>query len=137
MPKNETKQISIANPVIGEAEIQAIREVLESGWLTQGSRVSAFEEKFAELHSVKNAIAVTSCTAGLHLALHTMNIGPDDEVIVPAFTWVSTANVVVHCGATPVFIDVDRDNFNIDPLLIEKAITDRTRAIIPVHLFGL
>ena len=137
MPGAKDKQIPIAAPVIGDGEIKAVREVLESGWLTQGSRVTAFEEKFAEMHSVKHAVAVTSCTTGLHLALHAMGIAPGDEVIVPAFTWVATANVVVHCGATPVFVDVERESFNIDPSLIESAVTDRTRAIIPVHLFGL
>ena len=115
----------------------AVREVLESGWLTQGTRVAAFEEEFARIHQVSHAIAVTSCTTGLHLALHAMGIGPGDEVIVPAFTWVATANVVIHCGATPVFVDVDRVTYNIDPSQIEKAVSARTRAIIPVHLFGL
>jgi perosamine synthetase len=137
MPAPEPRKVSIASPVIGEAEIQAVREVLESGWLTQGPRVAAFEKGFAEVHGVKHAIAVTSCTTGLQLVLHAMGIGPGDEVIVPAFTWVATANVVVHCGATPVFVDVDRKTYNIDPSLVGKAITDRTRAIIPVHLFGL
>ena len=137
MPDTEPRKVPIASPVIGEAEVQAVREVLESGWLTQGPRVAAFEKEFAEMHGVKHAIAVTSCTAGLHLALHAMGIGPGDEVIVPAFTWVATANVVVHCGATPIFVDVDRKTYNIDPSLVGKATTDRTRAIIPVHLFGL
>ena len=137
MPETETRQIQIAAPSVGEAEIQAVREVLESGWLTQGPRVAAFEERFAEMHSVQHAVAVTSCTAGLHLALHAMGIGPGDEVIVPAFTWVATANVVVHCGATPVFVDVDPETYNLDASRIKGALTNRTRAIIPVHLFGL
>jgi len=137
MPTTEIKEIPIASPVIGEAEFQAIREVLESGWLTQGSRVAAFEEMFAKMHGVNHAIAVTSCTAGLHLSLHAMGIGPGDEVIVPAFTWVATANVVGHCGAKPIFVDVEPNSYNINPNAIEKSLTDRTRSIIPVHLFGL
>ena len=134
---SDHRQIQIASPSLGEEEWQALREPIESGWLTQGPKVAAFEKAFAALHGVKHAIAVTSATTGLHLALAALEIGPGDEVIVPAFTWVSTANVVIYCGATPVFVDVDRVTFNIDPKDLARRVTLRTKAIIPVHLFGL
>jgi perosamine synthetase len=137
---NETikrRNIAIALPVTGEDEWQAVKEPIMSGWLTQGPKVAEFEKKFAKRHNVKHALAVTSCTTGLHLALIALGVGPGDEVIVPAFTWIATANVVLHCGATPVFVDVDRKTFNIDPELIANKITDKTKAIIVVHLFGL
>jgi dTDP-4-amino-4,6-dideoxygalactose transaminase len=108
-----------------------------SGWLTQGPKVAAFEKAFAERHSVKHALATTSCTTGLHLVLAAMGIGPGDEVIVPAFTWVATANVVLYCGATPIFADVDRVTNNIDPQDVVRKLSPRTRAVIAVHLFGL
>jgi dTDP-4-amino-4,6-dideoxygalactose transaminase len=108
-----------------------------SGWLTQGPKVAAFEKAFAARHSVKHALATTNCTTGLHLILAAMGIGPGDEVIIPAFTWVSTANVVLYCGATPVFADVDRETNNIDPADIARKLSPLTRAVIVVHLFGL
>lgn len=129
--------IHIAKPDTGEDEWRALREPLESGWLTQGPKVAAFEKAFAARHDVKHALATTSCTTALHLILAAMEIGPGDEVIVPAFTWVATANVVLHCGATPVFVDVERESFNMDPALVAAKVTPRTRAIIAVHLFGL
>ena len=132
-----TRQIQISLPSTGEEEWQAIREPLMSGWLTQGPKVAEFEKAFAKRHAVPHALAVTSCTTGLHLILTAMNIGPGDEVIVPAFTWVATANVVVYCGATPVLVDVERDTFNLDPADLVRRITPRTRAIVAVHLFGL
>lgn len=131
------REIPIARPNLDEAELDRIREVLASGWLTQGAQVAAFEDAFAVRHRVGHAVAVSSGTAGLHLALLTLGIGPGDEVIVPAFTWVSTANAVVYCGATPVFADVDPVTFNLDRTALKDALTPRTRAVIPVHLFGL
>ncbi|MEQ8320928.1 MAG: DegT/DnrJ/EryC1/StrS family aminotransferase [Rhodospirillales bacterium] len=130
-------KINIAEPLIGAEEEQAVLHVLRSGWLTQGSVVGEFERIFAGIHDVKHAVATTSCTTALHLALTAMGIGPGDEVIVPAFTWVATANVVRQCGATPVFIDVMSDTYNIDTEKVPALLTERTRAIIPVHLFGL
>jgi dTDP-4-amino-4,6-dideoxygalactose transaminase len=133
----DRRQIQIATPSLGEEEWQALREPIKSGWLTQGPKVAAFEEAFAARHGVKHALAVTSATTGLHLALAALGIGPGDEVIVPAFTWVATANVVIYCGATPVFADVDRVTFNIDLNDLAQRVTPRTKAVIPVHLFGL
>ena len=129
--------IHISLPATGEEEWQACREPLLSGWLTQGPKVAAFEKGFAERHQVDHALATTSCTTGLHLILAAMGIGPGDEVIVPAFTWVATANVVLYCGATPVFADVDPETYNVDPDDVAGRVTDRTRAVIAVHLFGL
>jgi perosamine synthetase len=131
------RKIPIAIPSLGEEEWQAVKEPLLSGWLTQGPKVAEFEKAFAERHHVHHALAVTSCTTGLHLALAAIGIGPGDEVIVPAFTWVATANVVLYCGATPIFCDVDTETFNIKIEDIKARITERTKAIIPVHLFGL
>ncbi len=129
--------IHIAKPDTGEEEWQALREPLESGWLTQGPKVAAFEKAFAARHGVKHALATTSCTTALHLILAAMEIGPGDEVIVPAFTWIATANVVLYCGATPVFVDIDVRTFNMDPSKVAAKVTKRTKAIIVVHLFGL
>jgi perosamine synthetase len=131
------RSIAIAAPVMGEDEWLALREPLMSGWLTQGPKVAAFERAFAARHQVAHAIAVTSATTGLHLALAALGIGPGDEVIVPAFTWVSTANCAVYCGAKPVFADVERGTFNIDPAEVVRRLTPRTKAVIAVHLFGL
>ncbi len=133
----ERRDIPIARPSTGEEEWQAVREPIVSGWLTQGPRVAEFEQAFAERHGVRHAVATTSCTTALHLALSALDIGPGDEVIVPAFTWVATANVVLHCDALPIFVDVDPVSYNIDPQDVAKKLTPRTRAVIPVHLFGL
>ncbi len=131
------RNIAISLPCTGEEEWQAIREPLMSGWLTQGPKVAAFEKAFAERHQVKHALATTSCTTALHLMLLAAGIGSGDEVIVPSFTWVSTANVVLYCGATPVFADVSTESYNIDPEDVRRRITSRTKAVIAVHLFGL
>lgn len=129
--------IQISRPCTGEEEWQALREPLASGWLTQGPKVAAFEKAFAERQGIRHALAVTSCTTGLHLALAGLGIGPGDEVIVPAFTWIATANVVLYCGATPVFVDVDRTTFNMDPAALAAKVMKQTKAVIAVHLFGL
>lgn len=133
----EKRNIPISLPVTGEEEWMAVKEPLMTGWLTSGPKVRAFEEAFAKRHQVKHALAVTSATTALHLALVALEIGPGDEVIVPAFTWVSTANVVMHQGAKVVFCDIDPTTFNIDPKKIIDKITSNTKAIMAVHLFGL
>jgi len=131
------RNIAISLPSTGDDEWNAVREPLVSGWLTQGPKVAEFEKKFASYHEATHALATTSCTTGLHLMLAALGIGPGDEVIVPAFTWVSTANVVLYCGATPIFADIDPHTFNINPQDIAQRITTRTKAVIVVHLFGL
>jgi len=140
---NKRKMIPIATPKMGEEEWQALREPIETGWLTQGPKVAAFENEFARYHKVKHALATTSCTTALHLALLAVGVEPGDAVIVPSFTWVATANAVEYCGATPVFCDIDPYTYNIDPTsartTIEESIKKglNVKAIIPVHLFGL
>ncbi|MEB3286052.1 MAG: DegT/DnrJ/EryC1/StrS family aminotransferase [Vampirovibrionales bacterium] len=133
----QKRNVPIALPSTGLEEWEATRECFETGWLTQGPKVAAFEKAFTLAHHAKHSLAVTSCTTGLHLALAAIGIGPGDEVIVPSFTWVATANIVLHCGATPVFADIDPLTFNIDPLSVKQKLTERTKAVIPVHLFGL
>ena len=133
----EKRIIQISQPSLGEDEWQAMRDPLFSGWVTQGPKVKEFEKLFAERHQVKHAIAVSNCTTALHLALLAAGVKEGDEVIVPAFTWVATANAVLYCNAKPVFVDVDPATFNINPSRIKDKITPKTKAIIPVHLFGL
>jgi dTDP-4-amino-4,6-dideoxygalactose transaminase len=127
--------LPFARPSIGEEEIAEVADALRSGWITTGPRVKAFELAFAEYIGVSHAIAVSSCTAALHIALAAHDIGPGDEVIMPTLTFCSTANVVVHLGAKPVLVDVG-DGFNVTAETIEAAMTPRTRAIVPVHFAG-
>ena len=123
-------------PAIGEEEIEAVAETLRSGWLTTGPRAALLEERMAEYLEAKHVLAVASGTAAMHLALVALGIEAGDEVITTPITWPATANVIVHSGATPVFVDVREGDLNIDPALIEAAVTERTKAIMPVHLAG-
>lgn len=122
-------------PSIGEEEIAEVADSLRSGWITTGPKTKRFEEQFREYIGSKHGIAVNSCTAGLHIALTALDIGPGDEIIVPTLTFCSTSNVVVHLGARPVLVDVGED-FNVTPEAIEQAITPKTKVIMPVHYGG-
>ncbi|MGV3684489.1 MAG: DegT/DnrJ/EryC1/StrS family aminotransferase [Daejeonella sp.] len=133
----EKRNIPIGLPSMGVEEWEACREPIESGWITQGPKVKEFETNFALRHNVKHAFAVSNCTTALHLALVASGVEAGDEVIVPAFTWVSTANAVKYCHATPIFVDINIETFNIDMEKIAEKVTSKTKAIIPVHLFGL
>ena len=128
--------IPISKPYIGEAEKQAVLEVLESGMLVQGSRAASLEEKFRKVCNTHYAIATTSGTTALHVALLAHDIGLGDEVITTPFTFMASVNAILYVGAKPVFVDVEEDTFNINPTLIESAITLKTKAILPVHLYG-
>jgi len=129
--------VPIARASLTPQEIESVLEPLRSGWLVQGPKVREFEQAWSAFTGAEHSIAVTSCTTGLHLSLVALGFGPGDEAIVPAFTWISTANVVEHLGGKVVFADIDLASFNIDPCGIEALITPRTKAILPVHLFGL
>ena len=137
--KDETvpQNIPITKPFFGAEEEAAILAPLRSGWVVQGPFVRQFEEKFSAFTESRFSIATSSCTTALHIAVAALGLKPGDEVIVPAFTWISTANVVEYMGAKPVFCDIDLSTFNIDVGQIEGLITPRTVGIIPVHLFGL
>ncbi len=128
--------LSFQPPAVGDEEVEAVVETLRSGWLTSGPRAAELEERFAAYVGAAHAVALSSGTAAMHLALVGLGIGPGDEVIVPPITWPATANVVVHAGATPVFVDVLDSDLNIDPEAAGAAVTRRTKAIMPVHLAG-
>ena len=130
------KKYQISKPLIGKEEIEAVKSVLESGKLAQGEKVKEFEDLFADFCSVEHAIAVSSGTTALHIALKAHGIGEGDEVITSPFTFISTANSILLVGAKPVFADITEDDFNINPEDVLEKITSRTRAIIPVHLYG-
>jgi len=128
--------IGIARPLLGVEEEAAVLRVLASGRLAQGEQIAIFERRFAELSHVQDAVAVSSGTAALHLALLAHNIGRGDEVITTAFSFVAAANAILLVGATPVFVDIDPETYTLDPVQTETALTRRTKAILPVHLYG-
>jgi perosamine synthetase len=128
--------IPIARPLMGREEHEAVAEALRTGQLAQGERVAAFERRFAQMHGVREAVAVSSGTAALHLALLAHGVGPGDEVITTPFSFAATGNTILLVGAKPVFVDIEPDTYNIDPVQVEAAITPTTRAIMPVHLYG-
>jgi dTDP-4-amino-4,6-dideoxygalactose transaminase len=139
MPELSSKRqtfLSFQPPAITEEEIEAVSETLRSGWLTTGPRTAELEARMREYLEAKHVLAVSSCTAALHLSLVAFGVGPGDEVITTSITWPATANVIVHCGATPVFADVRDDTLNIDPEHVRALITERTKAIVPVDLYG-
>lgn len=129
--------MQITKPLFSGQEIKNVQTSLDSGWVTQGPFTAEFEKRICALHQVKYGLAVTSCTAALHIAAHALNLGPNDEVIVPAFTWITSANTAEYVGAKVVFADINPNTFNLDPQKVEDAITPATKAIVAVHLFGL
>lgn len=128
--------IPIARPLLGAEELEAVSRVLTSGQLAQGEQVAVFEQRFAQLCQTQEAVALSSGTAALHLALLAHQISPGDEVITTPFSFAATANTILRVGATPVFVDIEPDTYNLDPAQVEAAITPRTKAIMPVHLYG-
>jgi perosamine synthetase len=129
--------MNLTEPSFDETEIEMLRACLSSKWVTQGPLTERFEKLIAERHQVKHAMACTSCTAALHLATLALKLGPGDEVVVPAFTWITSAHSAEYVGAKAVFADIDLATYNIDPVALEASITPRTKAIVAVHLFGL
>jgi perosamine synthetase len=129
--------IPITKAVFDDTDLEIIQEPLRAGWVVQGKFVKEFEDRFARFIGTENAVAVSSCTTGLHIGVSALGLKPGQEVLVPAFTWVSTASVVEHLGAKPVFVDVDLATFNVNPAAAAAATTQNTIGMIPVHLFGL
>jgi perosamine synthetase len=132
-----TDLIPVARPWLDEREAAAARRAILSGWVTQGPEVAAFEREFAAAVGAPHACAVSSCTTALHLALLTVGVGRDDEVVTVSHSFIATANAIRYCGAMPVFVDVSLDTYNIDPAAIEAALTSRTRAVLVVHQLGM
>jgi dTDP-4-amino-4,6-dideoxygalactose transaminase len=134
--KKREKFIPYNLPDFTEAEISAVAETVRSLWVAKGPRTVKFEEEFAKHVGAKHAVAMNSCTAALHVSLLSAGIGPGDEVITTPMTFASTANTIIHCGATPVFADIDYKTGCIDPEEVEKKVTSKTKAIVPVHYSG-
>lgn len=129
--------IPITKPCFGPEEMEAIQKPLSTGWVVQGPYVKSFEERFSDFTGARHSVATSSCTTALHLAVAALDLKPGDEVVVPAFTWIATPNVVEYMGARPVFCDIDLATYNLDPSRLETLLTARTVGVIPVHLFGL
>ena len=128
--------LAFSRPSITEGDIAAVADVLRSGWITTGPKAQSFEQEFCRYTGCQASVALCSATAGMHVALKALNIGPGDEVITPSMTWVSTVNLIVLAGATPVFVDVDRDTLMAPPAGVAEKITARTQLIVPVHFAG-
>jgi dTDP-4-amino-4,6-dideoxygalactose transaminase len=136
MRTRRNTRLGFQPPAIGEEEVAAVAETLRSGWLTTGPRAALLEERLAAYLDAKHVLAVSSGTAAMHLALLALDVGPGDEVVTSPITWPATANVIEHCGATPIFCDVREGDLNLDAALLPSLVTERTKAILPVHLAG-
>jgi dTDP-4-amino-4,6-dideoxygalactose transaminase len=137
MVSTTIQPIPVAKPILDEREVDAVRRALLSGWVTQGPEVAAFEAEFADYVGAAHACAVSNCTTALHLALRAVGVGDGDEVVTVSHSFIATANAIRHCGASPVFIDIEPGSYNMDAGLVERALTSRTRAILCVHQLGM